>query len=129
MELLLNAIWLLLLGTAAVLCSFRRSSQQQVLRSSLAVTCALLLLFPVISVTDDLHDAQFAMDDFSASKKLHSYSTGASQASHAIAGMPSLPVFGHDPLWRAVGRIDVEAKTPTLPSSPRTAQSRAPPSA
>jgi hypothetical protein len=66
MELLLNLVW-----TALVIGSFfwatlrpqqncRKGSQW---RSLLVLGCALLLLFPVISASDDLHPAQAVMED------------------------------------------------------------------
>lgn len=73
MELLLNLAWLLLAlpafwlwrrGAAARLA--RRVSALQFL---LALGCVLVLLFPVISVTDDLHAMRAEMEDSAVSKR------------------------------------------------------------
>jgi hypothetical protein len=70
MELLLNLAWLLLalpgywLWRRAV--QSRRASSRQCF---LALSCALVLLFPVISATDDLHAMRAEMEDSSVSKR------------------------------------------------------------
>ena len=70
MELILNLGWLLL---AAACFHFwwprkRRFGGQRnrSLRGFLALGCALVVLFPIISVTDDLHEEQAVMEDSSA---------------------------------------------------------------
>jgi hypothetical protein len=70
MELILNLGWLLL----AVACyqfwwpRQRRSGARMrgCFRELLALGCALIVLFPIISVTDDLHAEQAVMEDSSA---------------------------------------------------------------
>lgn len=59
LELLLNLIWLAIAGTAfSSWTRWRRSSSSQtvppMLRGLLVISCILLLLLPVISITDDL---------------------------------------------------------------------------
>ena len=73
MELLLNLIWLAV--ALGVLCAFvgkRRSStlvaQVPCVKGLLALACGLVLLFPIISASDDLHPVQAVMED--ASKRL-----------------------------------------------------------
>jgi hypothetical protein len=73
MELLLNLIWITL--ALAALCAFarRRSSSPQVpgsrwIKALLALTCSIVLLFPIISASDDLHPVQAAVED--ASKRV-----------------------------------------------------------
>ena len=70
MELLLNLAWLLLALPAYWL--WRRSSATRRISSLeclLALGCVLVLLFPVISVTDDLHAMRAEMEDSAASKR------------------------------------------------------------
>jgi hypothetical protein len=73
MEVFLNSIWLLVAIGAFLLwqteeeegtCERRDHSSRY---RFLALACALVLLFPVISLTDDLHAEQFAMEDSSRS--------------------------------------------------------------
>jgi hypothetical protein len=73
MELLLNLAWLLLALPAywlwrqgAQVRGERRFNSLQVL---LALGCALVLLFPVISASDDLHAMRAEMEDSSSSNK------------------------------------------------------------
>jgi hypothetical protein len=71
MELLLNLVWVLVGGLA--LWSFLGASsvgQKRFLFALLALFCAILLLFPTISVSDDLHFQAFVSEDSSASKWL-----------------------------------------------------------
>jgi hypothetical protein len=73
MELLLNLAWLLLALPAYWL--WRRSAGTRAQRKSssleclLALACALVLLFPVISATDDLHAMRAEMEDAAVSKR------------------------------------------------------------
>ncbi len=73
MELLLNLIWLALaLGAFCAFLSWRRSStviaQVPWVQAVLALACVVVLLFPIISASDDLHPVQAVMED--ASKRL-----------------------------------------------------------
>src|ERR1039458_3184769 len=68
MELLLNLLWLLLALPAYWL--WRRSAHKfSSLQCLLALGCTLVLLFPVISASDDLHAMQAEMEDSSTSKR------------------------------------------------------------
>src|ERR1700693_1840833 len=73
MELLLNLTWLLLALPAFWL--WRRSGGSRSVRGVtslqclLALGCALVLLFPVISASDDLHAMRAEMEDSSVSKR------------------------------------------------------------
>ncbi len=61
MELLLNLIWVALaMGSFAVFMRRRQSTRDGTVdwRSLLTLACVLLLLFPVISASDDLHPTQ-----------------------------------------------------------------------
>jgi hypothetical protein len=70
MELLLNLVWMTL--AVGVLCAFvskRRSSTLiapvPCVKALLALACGLVLLFPIISASDDLHPVQAVMEDAS----------------------------------------------------------------
>ncbi|MFZ0300772.1 MAG: hypothetical protein WAM13_20660 [Candidatus Sulfotelmatobacter sp.] len=73
MELLLNLAWLLLVLPAYWL--WRRDSGLRAarwvtsLQCLLALGCVLVLLFPVISASDDLHAMRTEMEDSSISKR------------------------------------------------------------
>ena len=73
MELLLNLAWLLLALPAYWLwrrgAGARRARRLSALQSFLTLACALVLLFPVISATDDVHAMRAEMEDSSTSKR------------------------------------------------------------
>jgi hypothetical protein len=67
METILNLVWLAItLGIAAVWSlrwlPARRHPRRRAVREAVALGCALALLFPAISLTDDLHPAIVAVD-------------------------------------------------------------------
>jgi len=81
MELLLNLLWLMLVVPALFIWRHERESPcQRSTRSLLALACVLVLLFPVISVTDDLHPLQAEMEENSLSKRTVKQSPGARSA-------------------------------------------------
>ena len=96
MELLLNLAWMLLAlpafwlwrqgGTARVA---RRVTALQCL---LALGCAVVLLFPVISATDDLHAMRAEMEESATSKRtvLHAGSEKHSTWVNRLQGPPAL---------------------------------------
>jgi len=73
MEVLLNTVWLLVAIGAFLIWrpEVRRGSPMERGHGKslalLALACALVVLFPVISLTDDLHAEQAAMEDSSRS--------------------------------------------------------------
>ena len=73
MELLLNLAWMLLALPAYWL--WRRNAEDtrgcglKPLQCLLALGCVLVLLFPVISATDDLHAMRAEMEDSATSKR------------------------------------------------------------
>ena len=74
MELLLNLIWISLVPVAFFGFLRRRCMSGHIARvpygkSLLALACVVVLLFPVISASDDLHPAQVILED--ASKKVN----------------------------------------------------------
>lgn len=86
MEIGLNLLWLLLAAGAFLLWgrgAARPLRRRHALRLA-ALGCALALLFPVISVTDDLHPQQAVMEDSNPSKR------ALRSASHAPVHIPKL---------------------------------------
>jgi hypothetical protein len=83
MELLLNLVWLTLALPAIWI--WRHESAQAThscgynrLRSSLLLLCVLMVLFPVISATDDLHPMRTEMEESSPFKRTVKQSSGNS---------------------------------------------------
>ena len=73
MELFLNSIWFGLVASAffALLQVYRRgSNRRRLLLASGALLCAAAVLFPSISITDDLHFDAFVMEDSNSTKRL-----------------------------------------------------------
>ena len=101
MELLLNLVWLFVAALAiGAWCKRWRGDgskpQRQTSRGWIALACALVLLFFVISLTDDLHAEVMVVEDASASKR-HSCSvvshsihapSQSSASHHAVAVLP-----------------------------------------
>lgn len=72
MELLLNLAWLLLALPAYWLwrdCRGFRLGRRSSLQCLLSLGCLLVILFPVISATDDLHLMRAEMEESSTSKR------------------------------------------------------------
>jgi hypothetical protein len=103
MELLLNLAWILLALPGYWLWRQRtaRASSRQCL---LSLGCALVLLFPVISATDDLHAMRAEMEESSPGKRTvrlapekHSAWVNHLQSPGLVAGEFLLPVLeiGH----------------------------------
>jgi hypothetical protein len=73
MELILNLCWLMLVLPAYWL--WRRNAERALwrkfgsLRSALVLTCILMLLFPVVSATDDLHFIRPEMEESGPSRR------------------------------------------------------------
>ena len=91
MELLLNTIWLvlslLLLGT--FMHRRRRIVNCSRCCAFVAIAFVLVLLFPFISASDDLHAAQFTNEEVAATKRLQ---RNSSVVKHVVPHPPVLPV-------------------------------------
>lgn len=103
MELLLNAIWLAVAITFLAVWRLRWlpqlracSADQRKWQSFVGLICVLALLFPAISLTDDLHPTEFTLAD---TKSLY-----AVAHSHDAAGPTPRP---HSPLQGFSGIIRV----------------------
>jgi hypothetical protein len=92
MELLLNAIWLaisvglLFVWHSRWLPQIRRGCLDRSQQSFVGLVCVLALLFPAISLSDDLHPAVIALADAkSAYAVTHSHSSpGPGSRSHSV---------------------------------------------
>jgi HAMP domain-containing protein len=113
MELLLNLVWMLLALPAYWL--WRRGAATRVarrvsaLQCLLALGCALVLLFPVISATDDLHAMRAEMEDSSISKRTVR-PAGSEKNSAWVKRLQAPPAAVASAGWLAapeVGRLEV----------------------
>ncbi len=116
MELLLNVAWLLLVLPAYWL--FRRDAPARPARritsvqSLLALGCVLVLLFPVISASDDLHVMRAEMEESSASKQAVRQAPAGKNSSwvNRLEAPPAIAATG----WLALselGRLEVSRVT------------------
>jgi hypothetical protein len=102
MELLLNLSWLLLAMPAFWL--WRESSgvpghrRFSALQGVFALACALVLLFPVVSATDDLRAMRAEMEESQTGKRSISQSGGERASASRTQAQPALPVPPHAPV-------------------------------
>lgn len=109
MELLLNLAWLLLALPAYWLWRGRRIvrfGRRSSLQCLLSLACMLVILFPVISATDDLHVMRAEMEESPASKRSvcqrSAEKASASKWQHPPALASLVPVlFVADEEWQA----------------------------
>ena|SRR5579871_3766922 len=98
LELLLNIVWVLVVAGSLLFWRRFLSANEHCARrpviTLVALLCILVLLFPVISATDDLHVAEFAMEDSGRKVLRHLLPDTSSgiQESHA-AFAPPVPLF------------------------------------
>ena len=91
MEFLLNVVWvtLALLGLASFVGRRQRcgwTARVPYPKALLAIGCMLVLLFPVVSASDDLHPTQALLED--ASKRIHQLAAPLEQApENSAAGL------------------------------------------
>jgi hypothetical protein len=99
MELLLNLAWVLLAVPAYWLwrrgASARAARKVTALQFLLALGCAVVLLFPVISATDDLHAMRAEMEESAASKRAVRQASSEKHSSWAnrLQGPPIAPAI------------------------------------
>jgi hypothetical protein len=138
MEVLLNLFWLLIaLGAFArwgrrIARTGRKDRRiRQAISPLLALACALAVLFPAISVTDDLHPQLAVIEDSSATRRnVTSVGGGHGQSNHGALASP--PALASAP-FQSPGYRNVLASVTFIdsihPDGPlaRTASERAPP--
>jgi hypothetical protein len=134
MELLLNLAWVLLALPAYWLwrrdagsrLSCRVSSQQCLL----ALGCVLVLLFPVISASDDLHTMRAEMEE-SATSKRAVRQAGSEKNSAGVNRLQGPPALVASAVWVVapeVGLLKVFVASVLLPTTPGVVYAgRAPP--
>src|SRR5579862_6474548 len=135
MELLLNVFWL-----TSALCalglwwrhsvSIHPGQTRSRLPKFLLLSCVLILLFPVVSVTDDLHPLRPEMEESNPSKRIK---VAADKSSNHLGVSGSLPAqidcgFAFSPQNNICGQVT--EKPTQIPPLPHLGQSscRAPPS-
>lgn len=110
MELLLNLVWVLLglpgywlwrQGAGA-----RRERRVTALQFLLALACVLVLLFPVISASDDLHAMRAEMEDSSISKRTVRQ-TGSDKTSAWVNRLQGTPAMAASASWIPVLEVRV----------------------
>jgi len=101
MELALNLIWLCLaLAGLALLVSnlswaTKQTDRQPTNRQKImAMTCALIILFFVVSMTDDLHDQEIFVEESKFLRVINGTGSPAMGATHSAAAPPLLLYFG-----------------------------------
>ena len=103
METLLNLVWLIVALVLIGLWRFRwlasrRNPRAGVLPEIVAIACAISLLLPVISLTDDLHPEIVAVDASSGKRNSCLLVAVAMRAHHATPtsfGQPALAILLH----------------------------------
>ena len=107
METILNLVWLAVTVAAIWLWRFRwaasrRNPSHSTRIEAVAMVCVLALLFPVISLTDDLHPETVAVDAASGKRNACLIAASAPQSrtatlspgSHLMLAMISMPFAG-----------------------------------
>jgi hypothetical protein len=138
MELATNIVWAIVAVASYALLfrSLARQETEKVRGRSLstcfiALTCALLIVFPIISLSDDLQEAQITAEEAAPSGQIikrcvASHSLYRSQTSHHVwlIFAPS----DQKPHWTVSAMLTVQQNHGTLPSLHPPAFGRAPPS-
>jgi hypothetical protein len=120
MELLLNLFWLTFALLAVGWWWYARSKQCcHRLPQLVVLSCVLILLFPVVSVTDDLHPIRPEMEESSPPKKIKAAAHASSNHSGAFDSSPAQVAcsFLFSPHSKTCGQVLAE-----LAPVPETAQ-------
>ena len=138
MELALNLVWVII-AVASYALLFRylagRGTGHSCVPSRsqciIALTCALAILFPVISLTDDLHEMQATVEDASLSglvlkKCAASHPSTSKRISHQDNFI--FAPFATSARWAVLGVVEAERVVRPTPRLHRSAIGRAPPS-
>src|SRR5580700_980710 len=108
MELLLNLVWILLALPAYWL--WRRSMGAERGPSSvqcvLALGCVLVLLFPVISASDDLHAMRAEMEESATSKRTVRQASG-DKSSAWVNRMQGTPASVANAVWLVAPEVEL----------------------
>jgi hypothetical protein len=116
MELLLNLAWMLLALPAYWLwrrdAGSRAARGVNALQCVLALGCVLVLLFPVISASDDLHAMRAEMEDSSISKRTVRQAGGEKNSAwlNRLQGAPAAVVSAVRLAAPEVGRLEISVR-------------------
>lgn len=132
MELLLNLTWLLLALPAYLLwrnCRGARGARRfTAIQCLLALGCMLVILFPVVSATDDLRAMRAEMEESPVSKRSIGQSNGERVSASKSQAQPALVANTYCPVLFEQGWHVVVAVLITTPAFPALVRSgRAPP--
>lgn len=132
MELLLNLAWVLLALPAYWLWRHREGAPTarrfNSLQCLLALGCTLVILFPVISATDDLHAMRAEMEESPASKRSVAHRTSDKPSASKVQSQPSLAATSTSILADDVGGRVLSPSLTSVPAlSVIAATGRAPP--
>jgi hypothetical protein len=112
MELLLNLFWLTVaLLTVGLWWRDARTAESQrrgrQLSQLVVLSCGLVLLFPVVSVTDDLHPLRPEMEESNRSKRIKGTADNSSQHAGVFGPVPAQVVacFSFAPRNRTCGQV------------------------
>lgn len=125
-EFLLNTLWLLV--SASLLSSLSRlhlGSRTRLAQAFIALACICVLLFPVVSATDDLCAGQFVAEDNSTIKKFTAFSRAVNLHSTCFAAHTASQ-FRSAPEWGSFG-ILTPASTKVITMLAPSVDGRAPP--
>lgn len=99
MEISLNLLWAILGALTLCLWAWRRRTRPDarcgVAHGALLLVCVLLLLFPCISISDDLHGGDMIEDPTAGGRKLRAQVSALQHVLVAVlpAALPLLPAF------------------------------------
>lgn len=138
MEILLNLIWLACALVLSGILAWRLARQDRCSAGSLApwqsvitLACALTILFPIISMTDDLHDQQCLVEEAQSRRSVSQIRSSGRFDTHA--GGPELwlgafwPAHRLAPLCVIVGRVEEAAPPVPVSRDAQPSAGRAPP--
>ena len=126
MELVLNTTWMLLsAASVGLLLRYGRARQTSVLRAALLLACTLVLLFPMISASDDLRATEITVAEDSSFKRAKAATAElSSDCVHLWAAITSLLP---NPQWHEAGHVLAYSPRPILTSFASDLQGRSPP--
>jgi len=129
MELLLNLFWLLLAMPAFCLWRYSRIAPDRrkanPFHGLLTLGCLLVILFPVISATDDVRAIRAEMEESPTGKRSVGQSSGEKSSASKSLIQPALPVavklsFVPDLAWhQAPSLLTPNATSPAILRAPR----------
>jgi hypothetical protein len=139
MELSCNLLWLLIALASFAwwrrVVGIRRGARSRVRKALplVALVCALAILFPTISVTDNLHPKLFVAEDGASSRRAFAAAIGSSHALLCRAGHVAPPALLPNAVLpfsfaSIIQTLRLANFVPTNPSLNRTSPTRAPPS-